>query len=270
MEVSYDAQGHPFMGSTHTGAFFAAGGLPTSTPPTYSKIAVPYAQLGDMCSVSLWDQAAGRSFHDVLNHQKLVKAQNTRLIEEWALIHGNSGANPLEFDGLNLQCTVTIDYNAYLGQTLALFNCLADACQQISEMGGVPRCIVLSYRAKTELTKQVLQLFYAIRQVSAGVDMGDLQGGISIGSWDFGWGSVDFIPSRYLRPTEYGGMMFVLDDKSTEGANNGSVIQLVDLLPVSGYDLAFVQTAFRYVVLEITALMLSIPAWQRKIINTPW
>lgn len=222
-----------------------------------------------MCSVSFFDQAAGRSFHDVLEHQKLVKSQNVKLIEEWAILHGNSGANPLEFDGLDVQCTTTIDYRAYTGG-FALFNCLSDACMQISEAGGSPQIIVMSYQAKTELTKQVLQLFYALRQTGGGLTFGDLHGGISVGSWDFGWGSVDFIPSRYLRPTEYGGKMYVLDDKSVEGANDGSVIQMVDLLKLSGYDLALVQTAYRYLVMEITALMLSIPAWQRKVINTPW
>lgn len=259
----------PFIGSTHTGAFFEKGGLPSSLPPNYSRIAVPYGQLGDMVSVSFFDQAAGRSFHDVLDHQKLIKATNTKLIEEWAILHGDSSRNTMEFDGLDIQLQYTVDYAPYLatGSAFALFNCLADACYEISEAGGRPRCLVMSYGAKNVISKQVLQLWYALRQTGGDEVFAQMSGGLSVNAWDFGWGAVDFIAERYLRQGEYGDQMYVLDDRSQEGANGGSVVQMVDLLAIAGYDLALIQTAYRYLVMEICALMVSIPAWQRKIIN---
>ena len=235
--------------------------------PDYSKVAVPYGQLGDMLSVSFFDQAAGRSFHNVVEHQKRIKAMNTKLIEEWAILHGDSSNNAMEFDGLGVQLDWTEDASAYKGN-FAFHKACAQACEDVAYLGGSPQVLVMSYPAKTALSLNILQLWYALRQNSGQTPFEDMTPGISVDAWNFGWGPVDFIAERYMHPDAYDlDTAYLLDDKTIDGRNDGAVIRMVDLLPVSGYDLALIKTAHRYLVMEITALMVSIPAYQRKITN---
>lgn len=59
--VSAGAQssGHLFLGGTNPeNGFFAAGGLPTATQPSYKFKSAPYTSLGDLVSVSFFEQMA--------------------------------------------------------------------------------------------------------------------------------------------------------------------------------------------------------------------
>lgn len=258
-----------FLGTASENAFFEKGGLPTSANPSYEYVSAPYVNLGDVATVSFMDQAMGATYTDLRRLQIKVKMINTALIEEWAIINGNSSKNPLVFDGLDVQITEEIDYSAFTPEVdeFKLLECISEACKAIAYAGGAPRLLVCSFAMKQKIVNSITAQFYGIRQMGA-QGLGAFAGGLDIQKWNFGWGDVELLPSRYVFPDKYGKeKIFVLDHMSLDTQNNGNTIQMVDLTPIGAVDLALLQTAWRTIVYESTVLMVSIPAFQRKIIN---
>lgn len=58
------AQGN-FLGTSPVNGFFARGGLPTATQPSYRFLSAPYVSLGDIAEVTFFEQMAGRSYTDI-------------------------------------------------------------------------------------------------------------------------------------------------------------------------------------------------------------
>lgn len=263
-----------FIGAGPAQTFFAAGGLPTYTGIPYQHVSAPYKILGDLVSVTFHDQAAGRSYDDLRASQMKSKMINVSLIEEWCILGGSQAANPLQFDGLNIQVTNQLDYStpaAYgftAGAVFLLTDYLTRACQEISTNGGIPRCVVYGYPVHTALTSLILQqmvsAFQATGQSPFTPTMG---GGINIKTWDFGWGDCDLIRSRYAPSTSYGSVIFILDDQAADTVNNGNAIQMCDLEPINSVDLGIIATSWQTVIYEDTVLMVSIPDFQYKIVN---
>ena len=72
----------PFIGTTPAGAFFAPGGLPTTTQASYRKVSAPYTSLGDMVEVTFFNQMAGKSYTDIKKLQLKMKMLNVAMIGE--------------------------------------------------------------------------------------------------------------------------------------------------------------------------------------------
>lgn len=261
--VSAGAQstGHLFLGGTNPeGGFFEKGGLPQATQPSYKHVSAPYTSLGDLVNVSFFDQMAGGTYTDIKKHQIKVKMLNVALMEEWAIINGDSSVLPLAFDGLNVQITTNIQDNA--GAPLALKD-ITNVENSIVSKGGKPQAVVMGYRELQKFNELVLGSFYRLFQAGAGT-MADIPAGISVSRWLSPFGVVDVIGSRYI-PNTGNSFVLVIDDKTV--LEDGNAIQMVDLMPLSSIDLALLQSAYRTLVAEFTVLQLTCEAFQGKIIN---
>ena len=84
-----DADGNLFLGSTPTGMYFENGGLPTASTPNYKRVSASYVSLGDVVTVSLFDQMAGATYTDLKKHQIKVKMLNVARAEEWGILNGD-------------------------------------------------------------------------------------------------------------------------------------------------------------------------------------
>jgi hypothetical protein len=71
-----------FLGTDPTKNFFEKGGLPDSGTPSFERVAVPYASLGDLATVSLFDVMAGQTYADVKKTQIQLKMIQVALAEE--------------------------------------------------------------------------------------------------------------------------------------------------------------------------------------------
>lgn len=263
--TSTEAQssGHLFLGGTAPEkGFFDKGGLPQATQPSYKFKSAPYTSLGDLATVSFFEQMAGGTYTDIKKHQIKVKMLNVALMEEWAIINGDSSlGNGLQFDGLNVQITSNIQDNT--GNPLALAD-ITTVERNIVAKGGKPQAVVCSYRELQKISDLVLGSYYRLFQAGAGA-LADIPAGVSVSRWTSPFGIVDIIGSRYIPSTGNSSFVLVLDDKSV--LEDGNAIQMVDLMPLSAIDLALLQSAYRTLVAEFTVLQLTAEAFQGKIIN---
>jgi len=270
--ISAGAQsaGHLFLGGTAPeDAFFAKGGLPTATLPSYVYKSAPYVSVGDLATVSFFEQMAGGTYTDIKKHQIKTKMLNVALIEEWAIINGDSSVSPLQFDGLVKQITTNIKDNA--NAPLALSDITA-VCKQIVRKGGKPQAVIVGYRELQKISELVLSSYYRLFQAGAGT-MADIPAGISVTKWLSPFGVVDIIGTRYIvevaggttgAPTSQS-VALVIDDKTV--LEDGNAIQMVDLMPLSAIDLALLQSAYRTLIAEFSVLQLTCEAFQGSIIN---
>lgn len=258
-----DSTGHLFLGGTAPEqGFFEKGGLPQATQPTYKFRSAPYTSLGDTVNVSFFEQMAGGTYTDIKKHQVKVKMLNVALMEEWAIINGDSSTGSgLQFDGLDKQITDNVLDNT--GSALALSD-ITTVEQNIVTKGGKPQAVVMSYRDLQKFNELVLGSFYRLFQAGAGT-MADIPAGISVTRWLSPFGVVDVIGSRYITPDGGNAFVLVIDDKTV--LEDGNAIQMVDLMPLSSIDLALLQSAYRTLVAEFTVLQLTAEAFQGKIIN---
>lgn len=262
MSAGAQSSGHLFLGGTEPeSGFFAKGGLPSAKQPKYKFVSAPYTSLGDLATVSFFEQMAGGTYTDIKKHQIKVKMLNTALMEEWAIINGDSSVGSgLQFDGLNKQITTNIKAN--LGVTLALSD-ITSIEKTIVEQGGKPQLVVMSYRDLQKFNELVLNSYYRLFQAGAG-SMADIPAGISITRWVSPYGVVDIVGSRYIVPDGADeDFILVLDDKTV--LEDGNAIQMVDLMPLSAIDLALLQSAYRTLVAEFSVLQLTCEAFQGKI-----
>lgn len=257
------SSGHLFVGGTSPDAgFYAKGGLPDAVTPTYKFKSAPYVSLGDLATVSFFDQMAGGTYTDIKKHQIKVKMLNVALMEEWAIINGDSGSNPNMFDGLNVQ--VASNTTDLTGSALTLES-ITETERKIVAVGGKPQVLAMSYRDLQKFNELVMNSFYRLFQAGAGT-LADIPAGISITRWVSPFGVVDVVGSRYIVPDEDGeDFVLVLDDKTV--LEDGNAIQMVDLMPLSAIDLALLQTAYRTIVTEFSVLQVTSEAFQGKIVN---
>jgi len=255
------SSGHLFLGGTSPDqGFFPKGGLPDAVQPTYKFKSAPYTSLGDVVTVSFFEQMAGGTYTDIKKHQIKVKMLNVALMEEWAIINGDSAVNPLMFDGLNAQVTSNVKDNA--GAALALSD-ITTTEREIVAKGGKPQLVVMSYRDLQKFNELIFTSFYRLFQAGAGT-LADIPSGISVTRWVSPYGIVDVVGSRYIVPDGSSeDFVLVLDDKTV--LEDGNAIQMVDLMPLSSIDLALLQTAYRTIVLEFSVLQLTSEAFQGKI-----
>lgn len=261
-----ESAGHLFLGTDPEDGFFDKGGLPTATLPSYKFKSAPYVSLGDVVTVSFFEQMAGGTYTDIKKHQIKVKMLNVALMEEWAIINGDSGTNPLAFDGLKTQIVTNVDTAAALygaATTNRILTAITELERRIVAVGGKPQCVVLSYRDLAACSNTILSSFYRLMQSGAGT-MADIPAGISVSRWVSPFGTVDLIGSRYIVPDISGNdFALVLDDKTV--LEDGNAIQMVDLMPLSAIDLALIQSAYRTLVAEFTVLQITAEAFQGKI-----
>ena len=261
-----ESTGHLFLGTNPESGFFDKGGLPTATLPSYKYKSAPYISLGDVVTVSFFEQMAGGTYTDIKKHQLKVKMLNVALMEEWSLINGDSSVNPLAFDGLKTQIVTNADTFASLTSVTSnkLLEAITAEEKKIVALGGKPQCVVLSYRDLQAASHAILSSFYRLMQSGAG-SMADIPAGVSVSRWVSPFGTVDLIGSRYIVPDAVSGEDFalVLDDKTV--LEDGNAIQMVDLMPLSAIDLALIQSAYRTLVAEFSVLQITCEAFQAKI-----
>jgi hypothetical protein len=247
-----------FLGTAPSNAFFERGGLPNATQASYKYKSAPYVSLGDMIVVSFFDQMAGATYADVKKLQTKIKMINTALIEEWAIINGNSGTNSLCFDGLITQIATNTETAGGVQFTLAG---LQNLMRKITIKGGKPQAIVLSYRDNQRFSDLILSSYYRLFQAGAGA-LADVPAGVAITKWVSPFGTQDIIGSRFLKNDGVDGTILVIDDKSV--LDDGNAVQMVDLMPISSIDLALLQSAYRTLVAEFTVLQMTCEAFQGK------
>ena len=252
-----------FLGTGPANGFFSRGGIPTATQVSYQYVSAPYVSLGDIVEVTLFDQMAGKTYTDVKKLQMKLKMINVALMEEWAIINGNSSTNALQFDGLNQIITSNITDLAGAAYTLSS---VTTTMRNIATVGGKPQAVVHSYREHQKFSDLVLSSYYRLFQQGAGA-LADIPAGVAVTRWVSPFGTVDIIASRFITPAAGYTTNFalVIDDKSM--TEDGNAISMVDLMPISAIDLALLQTAYRTLVAEFTVLMVTIEAFQGKIIN---
>lgn len=262
-----DTDGSLFFGTAPSGAAFAAGQLPVKKASKYNRVSAPYVQLGDSVSVTFFDYFAGRSYIDVLSHESDVAMMNTALIEEWMILNGDSSVNPLYFDGLLKQVNTNV---VDAGGIQFKLSHIAQAQQNAYDLGGTTRINVMSTRMKRKVTDLVVASYFGIRQMSSVSGASKFEGGLNVDSWDFGYGMTDLIQSRFMQPGAgmSGGKneTILCLDHDTMG-KDGNAIEMVDLLPVSLFDLALVSSSYQKLVMEITLLKLTSPNFQAKVVN---
>ena len=249
-----------FLGTGPQEAFFEKGGLPNATTPQYDFVSAPYVQIGDVATVSIFDQMAGATYTDVKKHQIKTKMLNVALAEEWAIINGDSAVNPLQFDGLRKQITSNVTDLAGAAVTTDDINTVM---QNIVTVGGKPQAVVLSYRDLRKINDEIFSSAYRLTQAGAGA-LSDIPSGINISAWNNNFGRVDLIGTRYLGPTGNSDIL-VIDDKTV--LEDGNAIQMVDLMPMAAIDLALLQTAYRTLIAEFTVLQVTCSEYQGKLIN---
>jgi len=255
--------GHLFLGGTvPEKGFFEKGGLPQGTQPSYKFRSAPYTSLGDTVNVSFFEQMAGGTYTDIKKHQIKVKMLNVALMEEWAIINGDSSVGTgLQFDGLNKLITDNVTDNSGNPLTLSV---ITTTEQNIVADGGKPQALVMSYRDLQTFNEIVLGSFYRLFQAGAGT-LADIPAGISVTRWLSPFGQVDVIGTRYIVPVSNQDFILVIDDKTV--LEDGNAIQMVDLMPLSAIDLALLQSAYRTLIAEFTVLQLTAEAFQGKIEN---
>ena len=252
-----------FLGTGPSTGFFARGGLPTATQVSYQYLSAPYVSLGDIVEVTLFEQMAGKTYTDIKKTQLELKMINVALMEEWAIINGNSVSNALQFDGLNQ--IIQTNQTDLAGGPYTL-TAVTTTMRNIATLGGKPQALVHSYREHQRFSELVLGSYYRLFQQGAG-SMADIPAGIAVSRWVSPFGTVDIIGSRFITPASGYTTNFalVIDDKSM--TKDGNAIAMVDLMPISAIDLALLQTAYRTLVAEFTVLMCTIEAFQGKLIN---
>jgi hypothetical protein len=250
-----------FLGTAPSNAFFERGGLPNATQASYKYKSAPYVSLGDMIVVSFFDQMAGATYADVKKLQTKIKMINTALIEEWAIINGNSSLNPLCFDGLLTQITSNTETAGGAAFTLTQLTTLL---RKITMLGGKPQAAILSYRDNQRFSDLILSSYYRLFQAGAGA-LADVPAGVAITKWVSPFGTIDIIGSRFLPNTGATGDIIVIDDKTV--LDDGNALQMVDLMPISSIDLALLQTAYRTIICEFSVLQITCEAFQGRVIN---
>ncbi len=263
LEPTDDGSGNLFLGTDPSKGFFERGGLPNATTPSYKFVSAPYTSLGDVVTVSFFDQMAGGTYTDIKKHQIKVKMLNVALMEEFAIINGDSSVGTgLQFDGLINQINVAANILDNATNALALSN-ITTVGRKIVTQGGKPQAVVMGYRDVEKFNELVLSSFYRLFQAGAG-SMADIPAGVSITRWTSPFGLVDIIGSRYL-PQSGNADVLVIDDATV--LEDGNAIQMVDLMPLSAIDLALLQSAYRTLIAEFTVLQVTAPSYQGKIIN---
>lgn len=257
-----DADGNLFLGSTPTGMYFENGGLPTASTPNYKRVSASYVSLGDVVTVSLFDQMAGATYTDLKKHQIKVKMLNVARAEEWGILNGDSSVSSKQFDGLFKQ--ITTNTTDLMGVALSLSD-ITDIEETIVRKGGKPQAVVMGYREKKRVSELVLGSFYRLTQAGAG-SMANIPAGVSVNVWVNDFGSVDLIGSDFIQADgDDETQLIVLDDKTV--LEDGNAVQMVDLMPLSAFELALLQSGYRTLVAEFTTLMLACEAFQGKITN---
>jgi hypothetical protein len=269
LNANAHTDGSLFMGTAPTGGAFSgdAGGLPTSTNEAYVYVSAPYKELGDIASVTIKDQASGASLRDLAAWRQKVKMLNVALMEEWMIVNGNVTTAPLTFDGASALFT---ENNVDRGGQQLSIGCIAEVHNRIVDRGGQPRFNVMSTRQKRKFNDLVLVTYFGVRQTQGQAAYGALASGLNVAKWDFGYGETDIVSSRFVRPN--GGSsagpeeILVFDHVSMD--DNGNVVEMVDLIPVSSYPLARTgSTVTRDLIMESTLLKVSNQFFQGKVTN---
>jgi len=177
-------------------------------------------------------------------------------------INGDStvGAG-LQFDGLDRQITTNVLDMGGANLTLAA---ITTAGRVVVTIGGKPQALVVSLRDLQRISELIMSSYYRLFQQGAGA-MADIPAGIAVTRWVSPFGTIDIIGSRYIQSEYNLAKAYLIDDKSV--TNDGNAICMVDLMPISSIDLALLQTAYRTLVAEFTVLMMTIEAFQCKIVN---
>ena len=191
------------------------------------------------------------------------KLQNVALMEEWAIINGDSSTGSgLQFDGFEQLITTNV---TDLGSTALTLSACTTTLRNISETyGGHTQFIVFAFREIQKFSELVLSSYYRLFQAGAG-SMADIPAGIAITKWVSPFGTVDILGSRYICASYEKTKAYFIDDKSI--TNDGNAVAMIDLMPVSSIDLALLQTAYRTLVAEFSVMMITVEVFQGKMIN---
>lgn len=138
------------------------------------------------------------------------------------------------------------------------------AAQVIYDNGGTPQLIVVGTREKKRISELVQNSWYRVFQSTGQASPQGMTAGISVGKWLSPFGELDIVASRYL-PSTGDSTVLVLDDKTV--TNDGNSISMVDMMPISSYELANIQSASRTLIAEFCALMVAAEVFQVKIVN---
>lgn len=243
---------------TNNNSAFTEGGTPTENNATYARRSAVYKELGKKKSITTRMLEAGASFMDQEVEQTQVAMREVIQDEERLIIQGDSGSNPLEFDGLDTLITTNIldDNNNALGfRTDLLDEAIANL---LDNYGVMPTAIYCSYQMKRAINQSlagdVRVNLDVTNQVATGLDVGFYQSAV---------GKLPFVPSfaivddaaTYVATNNIVSHIYIV----TEKFKGQDVIYLEDLYPLGKEYLAKTGAAVNFMVTEGTVLVCRIP-----------
>jgi hypothetical protein len=174
--MMWSSSAYDFNKLTNYGAAisYAEGDDITDVNSTYARVTVAIKMIGITKGVSGLLQAGSQDFVNAKAQEIQNAVQAVAQKEEALLIAGDSGANPKEFDGLDVQITTNVvDAAAAVLAEDHLFQ----AEQKIKEAGGKPSLIVMSPKQERALKK-------LLNSNKVYNDRVEVAGGISVMSYD--------------------------------------------------------------------------------------
>ena len=156
-----------------------------------------------------------------------MKMINVALMEEWALLNGNSttGAG-LQFDGLDRLITSNVTDMGGSALTLA---CLTTTMRNIVTVGGKPQACIFSLYENQKMSELILGSYYRLTQAGAG-SMADIPAGVAVTRWVSPMGTLDLIASRFITETYSRRSAYIIDDKSMTDDGN-AIAMVIKLAP---------------------------------------
>jgi len=243
---------------------FTEGGTPNEDNATYARRSAVYKSVGKKKTITDRMLAAGRSFTDIETEMTEVAMREVLQNEESLIITGNSGTDPLAFDGLQTIITTNVldDLNNPLGfRTDLLDQAIATL---VNTYGVIPTAIYCSWQMKR-----------AINQSLAGdvrvnlTDGNSVSTGVDVGFYQSMVGKLPFVPTFAIvdDATTYVASSNTVSDIYivTEKFNGQDILFMEDLIPLGKSYLARTGTAVPFMVTEDTVLVCKSEEMQYRI-----
>jgi hypothetical protein len=250
--------------------FYADGDLPNSTDPTYVQKTAAYKYMGTTAIITGPMIASGRSYIDI--EAEIAEAALRRIIqcEEWADFKGDSGVNPLSYDGFDTQITTNIVNNldAALTATGVTIPQL-DKCIKLVRLQGGSHldAIYCSFGMQNVINQIIAPSARYFVQLDTKENL--LTAGDHVTSYSSAIGSVPVIGDFFCNPA----LPYPANAASSSGAQGTAAstiyllrhdeqgVQMVDLVPLGRTELAKLADTVRFYINQYTVLALKAEPW---------
>ena len=231
--------------------FFADADRPGQTKQEYTVKSAPYKLLGRTVSIGLQHAAMSQDYSPAEDEDTRVKTLEVLLGEEWAIIHGNSTSDNLQFDGLSqLVKTNTEDLD---GADLTVDK-IGDWSQSIFNEGGSPTHLMVNSIQSRNLSDEI-KGDGTMQRIVIG-DQGNATANLRVSDIvdPISGNVINILVSRYLGDYAFLGAM-----QSPAGEN---YIEMEDLIPLVQLDAPTNKFAKEKFIVESSVLkLMAEPYW---------